>query len=217
MARRGPVPATRTPLSRERVLSAAVVLADENGIESFSMRKLGEALGVEAMSLYNHVASKDDLLAGMVDMIFGEIDLVSDEAADWTVVLRQRAMSAREVLERHRWAIAVMDSRPSPGPATLAHFEAILGCLREAGFSIEMTVHAYGVIYGYVYGFVLTSNPPSQTADIVRQITQRADPEQYPYSTEIMVEHMLRPDYDSVLEFESGLDLIISGLVRTLR
>ncbi len=119
----------RTPLSRERVMRAAVAFADSSGISSLSMRKLGEVLGVEAMSLYNHVASKGDLLDGMIDLVFSEIGLPSGEA-DWMTAMRQRAVSARQVLIRHRWAIGLMESRSSPGPATLRHHDAVIGRLR---------------------------------------------------------------------------------------
>src|SRR3954471_5921360 len=120
----------RTPLSRERVLAAAVALADEHGLESLSMRKLGEAVGVEAMSLYNHVANKSDLLDGMIDQVFGEIDMPT-EATGWRAAMRTRAVSARAVLARHPWAIALMQSRTSPGPANLRHHDAVIGSLRH--------------------------------------------------------------------------------------
>src|SRR6476619_1379421 len=132
--------APRPPLSRERVLSVAVALADASGSESLSMRKLGEAVGVEAMSLYHHVANKDDLLDGMIDAVFGEIELPSD-CGDWMVAMRQRALSARQVLARHGWAIRFMESRTAPGRSTLRHHDAVLGCLRNAGFSVPLAAH----------------------------------------------------------------------------
>src|SRR5437867_8063557 len=136
-----PATEARIPLSRERVLRAAVAFADESGIASLTMRKLGEALGVEAMSLYNHVANKGDLLDGMIDIVFSEIDLPS-RGADWKTAMRQRGVSARRVLSRHPWAIGLMESRSSPGPATLRHHDAVIGRLREAGFSIALAAHA---------------------------------------------------------------------------
>jgi len=148
------VGAHRAPLSRDRVLRAAVALADTGGISSLSMRKLGEALGVEAMSLYNHVASKGDLLDGMMDTVFSEIDLPSGDG-DWRAAMRRRAISARQVLRRHRWAIGLMESRTSPGPATLRHHDAVLGCLRRAGFPVGLTAHAYSLLDSYIYGFAL--------------------------------------------------------------
>ena len=149
-------PATkpRTPLSRERVLLAAVAFADESGIAALSMRKLGEALGVEAMSLYNHVANKDQLLDGMVDLVFGEIDLPAG-GADWKTAMRERAESARQALRRHPWAIALMSTRTSPGPATLRHHDAVIGSLRAGGFSVPMAAHAFSALDSYIHGFAL--------------------------------------------------------------
>ena len=144
----------RAPLSRDQVLRAAVALADDRGLAALSMRKLGEAVGVEAMSLYNHVASKGDLLDGMVDIVFSEIGLPAGDAG-WKPAMRQRAISAREVLGRHRWAIGLMESRQSPGPATFRHHEAVLACLRGGGFSVELTAHAYSLLDSYIYGFAL--------------------------------------------------------------
>ena len=149
-----PTTQPRTPLSRERVLRTAVAFADESGISSLSMRKLGEVLGVEAMSLYNHVASKGDLLDGMIDYVFSEIGLPCGEAG-WKTAMRQRAVSARQVLIRHRWAIGLMESRSSPGPATLRHHDAVIGSLRGAGFPIALAAHAFSVLDSYIYGFAL--------------------------------------------------------------
>src|SRR3989442_10616094 len=130
----------RTPLSRERILRVAINLADRNGIDSLSMRKLGQELGVEAMSLYSHVANKDDLLDGMVDVVFGEIG-PPPAGVGWRSVMHQRAVAARTALSRHPWAIGLMESRRRPGPATLRHHDAVLGALRKAGFSIEAAAH----------------------------------------------------------------------------
>src|SRR5215467_12145207 len=145
---------TRVPLSRERVLETAIALADEGGLAGLTMRKLAQQLGVEAMSLYNHVANKEDLLDGMVDLVFAEIGLPA-HGTDWKAALRQRAIGTRAALERHRWAIGLMESRSQPGTANLRHHDAVLGCLREAGFSIAMAAHAYSVLDSYIYGFTL--------------------------------------------------------------
>ena len=155
-----PAPSARARLNRDRVLRAAVALADAGGIESLTMRKLGVELGVEAMSLYNHVANKDDLLDGMIDIVFAEIDLPPD-GTDWRTAMRRRAISAREVLARHRWAIGLMESRTTPGPATLRHHDAVLGRLRAAGFSIELAAHAYSVLDSYIYGFAAAGDEPA--------------------------------------------------------
>jgi AcrR family transcriptional regulator len=208
----------RVPLSRERVLSAAVALADESGSESLSMRKLGEAVGVEAMSLYHHVANKDDLLDGMIDAVFGEIALPAD-CDDWKQAMRQRALSARRVLSRHGWAIRFMDSRTAPGPATLRHHDAVLGCLRNAGFSISLAASAFSVLDSYIHGFALQErnlpfDTPERTADIAQAILDRFPGDTYPHLGELMTEQVLRPGYDYGNEFELGLDLILEGLAR---
>jgi AcrR family transcriptional regulator len=213
-----PATESRIPLSRERVLRAAVALADDSGIGSLSMRKLGEALGVEAMSLYNHVANKVDLLDGMVDFVFSEIDLPAG-GAGWKTSMRQRAVSVRQALARHRWAIGLMESRTSPGPATLRHHDAVIGSLRRGGFSIEMAAHAYSVLDSYIYGFALQEaslpfDTAEETADLAQMIFKQFPPDEYPYLTELTVEHVLQPGYDYGNEYEFGLDLILDGLGR---
>ncbi len=206
----------RVRLNRERVLRAAVALADESGIESLTMRKLGTELGVEAMSLYNHVANKDDLTDGMVDAVFSEIDLPS-AGTNWRTAMRRRAVSAREVLSRHQWATGLMDSRTSPGPATLGHHDAVIGCLREGGFSIEMTAHAFSALDSYIYGFALQEaslpfDSAQEASAVAQMIAAQAPAEKYPHLTEMTLEHVLRPGYDYASEFEFGLDLILDGL-----
>jgi AcrR family transcriptional regulator len=207
--------ATRPALSRDRILRAAVKLADNGGLASLSMRHLGATLGVEAMSLYNHVNNKEDLLDGMVDIIFTEIDQPPAGHGDWRSLMRLRAISARQVLARHRWAIALIDSRNSPGPATMKHFDDALGCLRAAGFSIEMTVRAYGVIHAYVYGFVLAFNQESRIAQ-VQQIIEGVGPDQYPHAIDVTRQHMLQPAFDHTQEFDRGLDLVLDGIAQAL-
>jgi len=212
---------SRTPLSRERVLRAAVAFADESGIATLTMRKLGEALGVEAMSLYNHVASKGDLLDGMIDLVFSEIGLPSG-GSDWKTAMRQRAISARQVLSRHRWAIGLMESRSSPGPATLRHHDAVIGSLRQAGFSIALAAHAFSVLDSYIYGFALQEaslpfDTGEATAGLAQMIMARFTPGEYPHLSELTVEHVLQPGYDYANEYEFGLDLILDGLDRSLQ
>ncbi len=208
----------RLGLNRDRVLLAAVALADEGGIQSLSMRKLGGELGVEAMSLYNHVANKDDLLNGMIDAVFSEIDLPSD-AADWKTAMRQRAVSAREVLSRHPWAIALMESRSTPGPATLRHHDTVIGTLRNAGFTIEMAAHAYSALDSYIYGFALQEaslpfDTGEETAAVAQTILARFPADDFPHLAELTFEHVMQPGYDYGTEFEFGLDLILDGLER---
>jgi len=208
----------RARLNRDRVLRAAIALADTDGIASLTMRKLGVDLGIEAMSLYNHVSNKDDLLDGMIDGVFAEIDLPTGDT-DWRTAMRQRAISAREVLSRHRWAIGLMESRTTPGPATLRHHDTVIGTLRAAGFSIAMAAHAYSALDSYIYGFALqeTSLPfdtGEDTAKLAQAIMAQFAAGEYPHLTEMAVEHVLQPGYDYGDEFEFGLDLILDGLER---
>jgi AcrR family transcriptional regulator len=221
MARSGrPATRSRTPLSRERVLKTALALADASGIESLTMRKLGEAVGVEAMSLYNHVPSKGDLLDGLIDLVFSEIELPSG-AGGWKTAMRQRAISARAVLSRHRWAIGLMESRTSPGPATLRHHDAVIGCLRQAGFPVALAAHAYSALDSYIYGFALQEaslpfDTSEQTSELAQAIVAQFPADEYPHLAEFTFEHVLRPGYDYGGEYEFGLDLILDGLERAL-
>ena len=210
----------RTPLNRERVLRAAVALADQGGFESLTMRKLAKELGVEAMSLYNHVANKDDLLDGMVDLVFAEIELPSSDG-DWKATMRARAVSTRDALNRHRWAIGLMEGRSSHGPANLGLHDAVLGCLRAAGFSLEMTVHAYSVQDSYIYGFALQERDmSSESADDFAAEAQRQMREyqavlaDYPHLVEVVGGYVAKAGYDYATEFLFGLDLILDGLDR---
>jgi AcrR family transcriptional regulator len=216
-----PARAPRAPLTRRRVLDAAVALADRGGVRSLSMRRLAQELGVEAMSLYHHVAGKDDILDGMIDVVFGEIDLPTGEA-DWKAAMRRRAISARQALRRHPWATGLMESRPTPGPANLRHHDAVLGILRNAGFSVALAAHAYAVLDSYIYGFALQEaslpfHTPEETAQVAQTIMEAFPAGDFPHLTEIAVEHVLRPGYDFGNEYEFGLDLILDGLERAAR
>jgi AcrR family transcriptional regulator len=216
----------RMPLSRERVLRTAFTLAARDGIDSLTMRKLADELGAGAMSLYHHVPNKDELLDGMVDIVFGEIELPST-GVDWQTAMRRRAVSTREVLNRHRWAIGLMESRTTPGPASLRLHDAVLGCLREAGFSIELTIHAYSVQDAYIYGFALQEKSlPFDTAaegaavaeEQVRQFAEErqlaALADEFPYLAEVVAGHVAKVGYDFTAAFEYGLDLILDALER---
>ncbi|MEU4089947.1 TetR/AcrR family transcriptional regulator [Streptomyces aureus] len=216
MTRRTARQPTRRTLTRQRVLRVAVELADAGGLETLSMRKLGEAVGVEAMSLYNHVANKEDLLDGMIDLVFDEVELPTS-SDDWRQAMRQRANSMRLVLSRHRWAIGLMESRSTPGPATLRHHDAVLGCLRQSGFSLTLTAHAVSVLDSYIYGFALQEktlpfDSPQETAEVADSIMSGFGDGEYPYLTEIATAHVMRPGYAYGDEFEFGLDLILDGL-----
>jgi AcrR family transcriptional regulator len=201
-------------------VEVAVELADARGIESLSMRTLAQRLGVEAMSLYHHVSGKDDILDGMVDVVFGEIDL-PPAGIDWKTAMRVRARSARAALTRHRWAVSLMESRRSPGPTNLRHHNAVLACLRRAGFSIEQTAHAYSLLDSYIYGFShqeanLPFDTPEETTEVAGTIMSQAAAGEYPYLIELATEHVLKPGYDYGNEFEFGLGLILDGLERSL-
>src|ERR1700704_660606 len=216
-ARTDSSPRARAPLSRERVLHAALALADTAGIDSLSMRKLGQELQVEAMSLYNHVANKDDILDGIIDLVFSEIALPSD-SGDWKVAMRKRAISSHEALLRHPWAPSLMQSRTKPGPATMKHHDSVLGSLRKAGFTLVLAAHAFSVIDGYVYGFALQQiNIPLQSREEVAEVGEnilRQLAGEYPHLAEMITEHAMKPGYDFAEEFEFGLDLILDGLDR---
>ncbi len=210
----------RAPLSRERVLRTAVAFADREGIESLSMRKLADELGAGAMSLYHYVPNKDELLGGMVDIVFSEIELPST-AVDWKTAMRRRAISTRAVLGRHPWAVGLMEGRTMPGPDSLRLHDAVLGCLREAGFSIELTIQAYSVQDAYIYGFALQEkNLPFDSAEESAAVAEAqaqqvpALAEQFPYLAEVVAGHVADVGYDFAQSFEYGLDLILDALER---
>jgi AcrR family transcriptional regulator len=211
---------TRRPrLTKERVLQAAVALADEAGLDGFSMRSLAQGLGVVPMALYKHVANKDELLAGMVDVVFGEIESPAP-GDDWRPALRRRAISAREALRRHRWAIGVMESR-RPGSANLRHHDAVMGCLRGAGFPFEAAIHAYSLQDAYIYGFAVQERdtgfeaPTDAGEAVTRRAAQIEAIAKYPHLAEI-AQRLPDTGYDPAAEFAWGLDLILDGLERLL-
>ncbi|MFE6334819.1 TetR/AcrR family transcriptional regulator C-terminal domain-containing protein [Streptomyces sp. NPDC057798] len=206
----------RVPLSRERVIRTAVAVADGKGSAALTMRAIAEPLGVEAMSLYHHVKGREDILDGMVDTVFAEIDLPPRDT-DWKSGMRHRALSARAALKRHPWAIGLMDSRSRPGPATLRHHDAVIGALRAGGLSVPMTAHAVSLIDSYVYGFVLQELSLPFTGDgdldeVAGAIIGDMPADAYPHLTELATEHVLRPGYDYADEFVYGLDLILDAL-----
>ncbi len=211
-------PAGRAPLSRERVLRGAVAVADASGIAALTMRSLASELGVRPMSLYHYVASKDEILDGIVDLVFSEIELPAADG-DWRAQMRRRANSARLALRRHPWAIGLMESRANPGPATLRHHDATLGTLRAAGFSVAMTAHAYALLDSYIYGFALQEAALPFSAQTVTESTEAIMQRfagEYPYLTEIATERILQPGYDFGDEFEVGLTVILDALTRSI-
>lgn len=202
------------PLSRERVLLAALRLADAEGLEALSMRNLAQELGVKAMSLYNHIKNKDDLIDGIVDIVVGEIE-VPDFKLDWKTAMRRRAISAHEVLLRHPWATMPIVSRINIGLAMLRYVDATLGCLHEAGFSLEMADHIWNAMDSHIYGFTLQELNFPVEAENYSEAAKEGLPlipaEQYPYMN-YLTHEVIERRYDGLHDFEFGLDLILNGL-----
>lgn len=206
----------RPGLSRQRVVHAAIQHADSAGLDALTMRQVAGALRVAPMALYRHISNREDLIDAMIDVLFSEIALPLG-GTDWKTAMRDRALSLRDVLGRHRWAIGLMESRTRPGPANLRHHDAVIGKLRSAGFDIAMVAHAYSVLDGYIYGYALTKmNMPFQTSDEMAEMAQDMfEPfpaNDYPNLAEFVTDHVMKPGYDYGEEFEYGLDLILSGL-----
>jgi AcrR family transcriptional regulator len=207
----------RVRLSRERVLRGAMAVADAGGLPSLTIRSLAHELGVKPMSVYHHVANKNEVLDGIVDLVFSEIELPTP-GGDWRTEMRRRAVSARHVLRRHPWAIALLQSRTNPGSATLKHHDAVIGTLRQAGFSVVMTAHAFALIDSYVFGFALSEttlpiNGPDTVAEVVGSMMPQASADSYPHLLEFTTEHVLQPGYDFGAEFEFGLKAILDALM----
>lgn len=212
-----PSSAKRTPLNRERVVTAALALADESGVAALSMRKLADRLGVEAMSLYHHVKNKDALLDAMVDAVFAEIH-TPDPSGPWRLELERRSLSAREVLLRHRWAVGLMDSRSDPGPASLHHHDAVIGCLRGAGFSWSLTATAFALLDAHLYGFLIQELAlPFEAgevdlAELAGAITSSLPDGELQHFRDFTVEYALQPGYRFGAEFPIGLGIVLDGL-----
>jgi AcrR family transcriptional regulator len=206
----------RAPLTRAKVLSAALLMADKGGIESLSMRNLARALKVEAMSLYNHVDGKEDILDGLVDLVASEID-VPKSGGDWQAAMRQRASSAHAVLLRHPWATMLFVSRMNIGPNMLRYVDATIGCLREAGFSYPMADHAWTALDAYIYGFTIQKRnfplDPSEYAPAAKAFLHLIPVEQFPYLNG-MSQEVIAGRHDGLHQLEFGLELILAGLER---
>lgn len=210
----------RSGLTRAGIVAAAVGVADAEGVAALSMRSVGKRLGVEAMSLYHHVANKEDLLDGMVDAVFAEFH-APEVGGAWREEMRARHHSARAVLKKHPWAVGLMDSRRNAGFETLRHHDAVLGCLREAGFSLALTGHAFAVLDAHLYGFLvqelsLAFDGEQDLAELGEQILTALPEGQLPYFREFTLEHALQPGYDFGDEFEVGLELVLDGLAARL-
>jgi AcrR family transcriptional regulator len=210
----------RPSLTRVRIIEGAVKLADDIGVDALTIRKLATSLTVKPMTIYHYVANKEAIVDGMVDEVFNEIDLPSVDT-DWKRAIRERSISARAVLVKHPWAVPLMESRSTPGPATLRHHDAVLGCLRNGGLSVAMTAHAYALIDAFIYGFAiqeasLPATSGEEMAELVEEVFDMASADEYPYLTELTTEHILQPGYDFGNEFEFGLNLILDGLEKSV-
>lgn len=208
--------ASDAALSKERVVTEAMRLADRDGVDGLSMRRLAGELGAGAMSLYHYVASKEQLLDAMVDFVFEKIELPPEDT-DWQSAMRRRAASARQVLASHPWAIGLLESRTSPGSANLRHHEAVTACLRRAGFSVLMATHANWLLDSYVYGFAMQeASLPFDTADELAGMIDdtylpQLPPDEFPYLNESAAA-LVAAGYDPAEEFTFGLDLILAAL-----
>ncbi|OED44427.1 AcrR family transcriptional regulator [Chromatiales bacterium (ex Bugula neritina AB1)] len=208
----------RKSLTQAHIIEGAVKLADEIGVDALTIRKLATALTVKPMTIYHYVPNKESIIDGMVDKVFSEIDL-PPAISDWKSAIRKRSISARTVLGKHPWAVPLMESRRAPGPATLQHHDAVLGCLRNGGLSVEMTAHAYAMIDAFIYGFAiqeasLPATTGEEMSDMVDVIIETVPADKYPHLMELTTEHILQPGYDFGNEFEFGLNLILEGLDR---
>jgi AcrR family transcriptional regulator len=212
--------AKRPALDRDRIVGAAMAVADRGGLGQVSMRNVGRELGVEAMSLYHHITGKDALLDALVEAVFEMIELPTQRTG-WRTGMVLRARSARGVLSAHPWAVGLIESRRAPGPALLRHHESVIACLRGNGFSVALAAHTFSAIDAYVYGFVTTElnlpfEPGESAADFVAQISDLVPPEEYPYMNEMMAELVSSQGYDYGDEFDFGLDLILDSVERHL-
>jgi AcrR family transcriptional regulator len=209
---------TRKPLSRERIVDAALVLADADGVDALSMRKLGQSLGFEAMSLYNHVSNKDDLLDGLLDRVLEEMELPDVDGG--IASIRAAAVSAHTALRRHPWAAHLLMAPARVRPARLEFMNALLSALRNAGFSADTTYHAYHVIDAHIIGFSLWQSthdfamPEEMTDDLLTTLKRIVPPENYPHLWEHGMQHLNEPALAQVSAFEYGLDLLLESLER---
>jgi AcrR family transcriptional regulator len=208
-------PEPRLPLTRDRILRAALELADDDGIDSLTMRKLGQDLGFEAMSLYHYVANKNDLLDGLCDLVLAESDLPSPHG-DWAEAVRASAISVHRALHRHPWACTLLMSPDHVRPARLRYMDSLLGRLRDAGFSAETTYHAYHVIDGHIFGFSFWqsshSYTPAEVSHLVEMFAKAIPEDEYPHLHEHGAQHLAEGSHHDVSAFEFGLDLILDGL-----
>ena len=216
MGRRPTAVATKAPLNLDRTLRVALSIADDEGLDAVTMRRLARELGVEAASLYHHVEGKSQILDGLVDIVAAEIESPR-RPTDWRTAITQRAHNTRAGLRRHPWAVSLMASRTRPGPATLGLLETGIRCFREDGFSVRQAAHAISVVDSYVHGFVLQEvNLPfrdeSELAAMTGAIMETFPASEFPYLFEMTVQYVLQPGYDYGKEFDSGLEVVLDGV-----
>ncbi|MDO8963945.1 MAG: TetR/AcrR family transcriptional regulator C-terminal domain-containing protein [Coriobacteriia bacterium] len=208
----------RVPLTRDRILATAAEIADERGVGAVTMREVASRLGVEAMSLYNHVANKDDILDGMVDLVVEQLDVPGD-GDDWRDAMRRRAISAHRVFSSHPWAAALLDSRESSGPTRLRYYDAILGALARAGFSVQGAARAYSLLDSYIYGFGIQqmnmSGGGASSEEMAEAMRANIPADEYPHLHR-MASHAMESGYDAEADFAFGLEIILDGLERVL-
>lgn len=210
---------SRSPLSRDRILTTAVEIADERGVVAVTMREVASRLGVEAMSLYNHVANKGEILGGMVDLVVAQLDLPTD-VTDWREAMRRRAVSAHQVFGCHPWLPMLLDSNGSSGPTTLRYYDWTLGILARAGFSMDGAARAFSLLDSYIYGFGIqqmnfSADEGASTEEMAEAILAYIPAEEYPY-LHTMASHAMEVGYDVDSDFEFGLEIILDGLERIL-
>jgi len=211
---------TQAKLSKERILLQALTLADSGGIEALSMRKLADALGVKAMSLYNHFANKDEIIDGLVELVIAEIEVPELAADEWKAAMLVRANSAHQTLLAHPWATQTIVSRMNIGPNILAYIDTTLGCLRKAGFSIDMADHIWNAMDNHIYGFTLQElNFPLQEdeyAEAAAGFIDMIPVDKYPHMNALS-RQVMAGKYNGIHDFEFGLTLILNGLDKQLR
>ena len=212
--------APKVQMSRKRVISAAVELADQIGIDPLTIRKLAEEIGVGPMTIYHYVDNKEDIIDGMVDTVFAEIDLPPEDL-EWDEAIRVRCRSARDVLASHPWAAPLMESRLNPGPATLGHHDAVIGCLRRTGMDWSLLALAYASIDAYVYGFALQEaglpfSTEEEMAEVATVMVDNFPSEAFPNLAAFTFDHVLQSGYSFAAQFDAGLDLILEGLSKRL-
>lgn len=213
------MPATK--LTPERVIEGAVRLADRVGADALTIRKIAEEIDVKPMTIYHHIPNKEAIIDGMVDFVFSEIELPPEDL-DWRSAISVRSRSMRQALARHPWASPLMESRTTPGFATLRHHDAVLGCFRRGGFSLELTAHAYALVDAFLYGFALgETNLPAtggeEMTELAGDIMEQMPTDLLPHLTEFTLQHVMQPGYDFGNSFNVGLNLILDGLAAEAR